>query len=115
MNGGASMSGITRRLVSASTVAIALCVACATPSSAAPEQYDVFLPAGIGCAGFGLGIDITPGNRNVKTFTDDQGNPVRILETGKGNDLVFTNDDTGASVSLKSNGSVSKTTFNSDG
>lgn len=40
---------------------------------------------------------------------------MRVLETGKGNELVFTNDDTGKSISLKSNGSVSNTTFNSGG
>ncbi len=63
---------------------------------------------------FGLGIGIAAGNRNIKEFTDDNGNVVRLLETGRGNDLVFTNDNTGETFVLNSNGSVSDTTFHAD-
>ncbi len=108
------MSRLIRRTAGVAAAA-ATVLALAAPAAAAPEDYDLFLPAGLGCEGFGLGIDISGGNRIIKEFTDENGNVVRILETGRGSDLTFTNDTTGASLALRSNGSVSDTTFNSDG
>lgn len=74
------------------------------------------LPAGLACADFDLTIEITPSDHYViKQWTDEYGNPVRMLTAGRGSDLLFINEDTGATFSLKGNGSVSHTTFNSDG
>lgn len=85
-------------------------------SATAVEPYDLVLPAGQACAGFNLGLNITenPG-RVLKEFRDADGNPVRTISAGRGSVLLFTNLDTGATVSLRSNGSVSKSTFNPDG
>jgi hypothetical protein len=103
------------RITAVLTAVAATVVTVVAPAEAAPEDYDIFLPAGVGCEGFGLGIDVSGGNRIIREFTDNEGNVVRILETGKGSDLTFTNDATGSSIVLRSNGSVSDTTFNSDG
>ena len=108
------MSRLIRRMAGVAAAA-ATVLALAAPAAAAPEDYDLFLPAGLGCEGFGLGIDISGGNRIIREFTDENGNVVRILETGRGTDLTFTNDTTGASLVLRSSGSVSDTRFNSDG
>ncbi len=51
----------------------------------------------------------------MKEWTDEYGNLVRMFEGGKGSDLIFTNEDTGATYSTMGNGSVSHTTFNPDG
>ena len=107
------MSALARITVVAAG-AVATLATIASPVAAAPEDYDIYLPAGSGCE-FDLGIDVSGGHRIVREFTDDNGTVVRILETGKGSDLTFTNDATGDSISLRSNGSVSDTTYNSDG
>jgi hypothetical protein len=73
------------------------------------QDQTIDLPAGQACAGFDLRIQIWDSpNRNVnKTFTDKDGNPVRLLSAGKGDTVAFTNLQTGASLSLKPNGVVS--------
>jgi hypothetical protein len=109
------MSRFLRGLIVASAGALAIGVTVSVPAAAEPDDYDIFLDAGQACADFGLGIDVTPGNRNIREFTDDNGNVVRILDTGRGNDLVFTNDDSGDTFTLKSNGAVNQTTFHGDG
>jgi hypothetical protein len=50
-----------------------------------------------------------------KEWTDAYGTVVRTISAGKGNDLLFVNEDTGATLATKANGSVEQTTFNSDG
>ena len=40
---------------------------------------------------------------------------IRTIDAGRGNDLVFTDVDTGRTFSLEANGSVSRTTYNPDG
>jgi hypothetical protein len=73
------------------------------------------LPAGLACADFTLTINITPGDHYVvKEWVDENGNPVRMLTAGRGADLEFINEDTGATFYLMGNGSVSHTTYNSD-
>jgi hypothetical protein len=47
-------------------------------------------------------------------FTDKNGNVIRSIGAGTGSALLFTNLDTGKTVSTKSNGAVSHTTFNPD-
>lgn len=67
----------------------------------------VDLPAGLACAGFDLRVEIVGNpNRVSREFTDRNGNVVRMLTAGKGNTLTFTNMQTGASLSLRPNGSV---------
>jgi hypothetical protein len=51
----------------------------------------------------------------MKEFTDQNGNVVRVLSAGKGSKLTFINLSTGATLSLKTGGSVNQFTFNPDG
>jgi hypothetical protein len=51
----------------------------------------------------------------MKEFADENGNVVRLLSTGKGFDLTFTNLNSGESIAFPSNGSVEQTTINADG
>jgi len=77
---------------------------------------ELTLPAGFACADFDLIIEITPSDHYVvKEWTDEDGNPVRMLTAGRGTDLEFINGSSGATFSLMGNGSVSHTTFNPDG
>ena len=74
------------------------------------------LPAGVACADFDLGLDFGPSKHTVmKEFKDKNGNVLRALEAGTGVAVTLTNMTTGEELSLKSNGAVSKTTFNADG
>jgi hypothetical protein len=50
----------------------------------------------------------------MRTFTDQNGQVVRLLSAGKGFDLTFTNLNSGESIAFPSNGSVERsdgTTF----
>jgi hypothetical protein len=60
-------------------------------------------------------VEGTGDKRIMRQFTDRNGNVVRLLSAGKGFTLTFTNVDTGESLMLQSNGSVERTTVNSDG
>ena len=60
-------------------------------------------------------MEVFGGTQVRKEFRDENGNLVRLLEAGKGSTLLFTNLDTGATLTLESNGSVTHTTFNPDG
>ena len=107
----------TRGLVSVLAVVGALTVpasAAAAPPSPGPD-IDFVLPAGVACADFDLRLTAGGGKRQSHTFVDRNGNVVRLLETGTGSALTFTNEETGESVSFKSKGSVARTTFNADG
>jgi hypothetical protein len=90
------------------------------PSIAAPPTGDVtnlVLPAGLACADFDLGIEITanPNRPELREFHDRNGNLVRLLSAGRGNKLVFTNLSSDKTLSLRANGSVSITKINPDG
>ena len=50
-----------------------------------------------------------------KVFVDKNGDPVRFLTAGTGQALTFTNFDTGATLSLRSNGAVSQVHVSPDG
>jgi hypothetical protein len=87
-----------------------------TSAASAAEPFDFSFPAGEACPGFALGLNITPNPRQAfKEFEDEAGNVVRTISAGRGSELLFTNIDTDKTVSLTSNGSVSKTSFNPDG
>jgi hypothetical protein len=80
------------------------------------DHYTVTFPAGSACSDFDLTVNIDTNDRQVyKEFTDKNGSTVRVITAGKGNDLEFVNGTTGATFSLKANGSVSHTIINPDG
>lgn len=70
------------------------------------------LPAGLACD-FALRVDGFV-NQVPKEFKDKNG-VVRFIRAGKGLALTFTNIDTGATLSLKPNGSVTHTTVYPNG
>jgi len=87
--------------------ALLMVVGLAGPATAAGSAV---YPAGIACAGFDLGVAWDDAsNARVRTFTDRDGNVVRVLQTGTGNNLVFTNMTSGRTVELRSNGAGSIT------
>jgi hypothetical protein len=104
------MSGL--RVLGSAAAAAALLVG-STAASAAAADLD--LPAGTACADFGVGVDISGGNQQVHEFRDAAGNVVRTISAGTGSNLTFTNQARGATLSLRSNGSVTRTTFHPDG
>jgi hypothetical protein len=80
----------------------------------AADTTMIDFPSGVACD-FALRVEISGGNQVVKEFVDKNGNVVRMLSAGKGSALLFTNLSTGATFSLKANGSVTHITFNPDG
>ena len=106
------MSGpfATRTLLTALAVMAALAV----PRVAAAQEPVVF-PAGIACE-FELRVESdTNPNRVFREWRDSDGNVVRTLEAGRGGDVTLVNTETGASLTLKGNGAVNRTTYNPDG
>jgi hypothetical protein len=87
-------------------------VANGPPQPVEPEEFE--LPAGQACD-FGLRVAQSGGNLHIKRFRDRNGVVVRTIQAGKGFLLTYTNLDTGNSVTIRTDGSVSKTTFNPDG
>ncbi|MGC5169800.1 hypothetical protein ACLQ2Q_04020 [Microbacterium sp. DT81.1] len=104
-----------RRLGVAALLAAAFSVAALPSAALAAEPYDAQFPAGQACS-FELGLNITSGGNMVeREFTDREGNVVRTLTAGKGFGLTFTNVDTGAALSSRSNGFATRTVLNPDG
>jgi hypothetical protein len=85
------------------------------PPDEVPPPGPVTLPAGLACPDFSLRVSWSGGNVHTKKFVDRNDNPVKIITAGKGFLLTYTNLDTGNSVTVRTDGSVSKTTFNPDG
>ena len=109
------MTRIARFIGTAVLTLVLSLVAVFSPGKPAiAADYDLDLPAGLACS-FELGVNVDGGNQVYKEFLDKNGNLVRSLSAGTGSALTFTNIDTGATFSLKSNGSVTHTTFNPDG
>lgn len=79
----------------------------------ASADFSFELPAGLAC-NFALGVDGIGEQPVYREFEDKDGN-LRVLQAGKGVELTFTNLDTGATLALKPDGSVSQQTFNPDG
>lgn len=73
------------------------------------------LPAGLACPGFDLRLEVRGMVQQNRTFTDRNGNPVRVVSVGKGSALTFINLNNGNTLSLRPNGSGSHTTINPDG
>lgn len=106
-----------RGVLSVMLVALILTLAAVLGSGSLATAADplvIDFPAGLACD-FDLRVEIRGGNQVVKEFVDKNGNVVRMLSAGKGSALLFTNLSTGATFSLKANGSVSHITFNPDG
>jgi hypothetical protein len=99
------------RALGVAVAAAGMIIAGAASASAAEP---IVLPSGIGCA-FELRIDVSGGKQQYREFTDQNGNVVRTISAGRGTDLVFTNAENGKSISLRSNGSVSRTRVNPNG
>ncbi len=104
----------TGRVLQGATLGMAVLVGGVVPATAAEPDFVVDLPAGTAC-GFDLRIEGEGGNTITRTFEDQNGNVVRVLETGTGSALTFTNLATGASFSTRSNGAVRNTELNADG
>jgi hypothetical protein len=89
-----------RRLATATVLALAAMIVVAQPASA--QVHDVVLPAGIGCD-FELALDNIEGPPLRREFTDRNGNTVRLF-AGKSGAVIYTNLETGESVSFQSRG-----------
>lgn len=113
---GMSMNPAIRRLgVAAATAALSLGMGTSTALGAEDPDFSFDLPAGVACAGFDLRVEGWGGNQHFREFEDDDGNVVRTISAGTGSALTFTNLSTGATVSLKSNGSTTHQSVGSDG
>src|SRR5687768_16024464 len=99
---------VSSRLVRAT--ALGLAFGMVTALVAAQET----LPAGVACS-FPLQFQVAGTPPDTKVFTDKEGNPVKSITAGKGVQLTINNVTSGATLSLKANGSVTKQTFNPDG
>jgi hypothetical protein len=77
-------------------------------------DFTVDLPKGNACPSFDLRVQ-SIGEGTAKDFLDKEGNLVKSITAGRGAQLTFTNLATSVSLTLKSNGSVSKVTRNADG
>jgi hypothetical protein len=99
----------TNRLVASASLLAALSLSVAQPSFAAPPDPEppgeFIIPAGLGCS-FELGLDSSAGEVRTITFTTENGQPGRIISVKTGVVLTYTNRETGASVTIKTSGSV---------
>jgi hypothetical protein len=89
-----------RRLATATVLALAALIVAAQLASA--QEHDVVLPAGVGCD-FALALDNIEGPPLRREFTDRNGNTVRLF-AGKSGAVIYTNLETGESVSFQSRG-----------
>jgi hypothetical protein len=97
----------SRRLVLAAILVAVVVLGSALPALA--ETYP-------GCSGFDVQVDNLGGDHLVnKLFYDRDGNLVRFLQAGKGDELTFTNLATGDALTTPANGGVTHLTFNADG
>jgi hypothetical protein len=90
-----------RRLATATILASAAMIVAVQPASA-QEEHDVELPAGVGCD-FALGLDNIEGPPLRREFTDQNGDKVSLF-AGKSGAVIYTNLETGESVSFQSRG-----------
>ncbi len=94
------------------SAALATLAATALAGLAAParaQTHDLELPAGLACPDFGLGVDIDGDAPVAREFHDRDGNLVKTIAAGRGQQLTFTNLTTGHTVSLAANGAVNIT------
>ena len=108
------MAGSSRRRARAALIGVAALVAAAVPMPAHAADFEVVLPAGLACE-FELKVAGTGDATVIREFTDANGHIVRTLSAGRGQALTFTNVSTEKSLSLRSNGAVTRTILNADG
>jgi hypothetical protein len=111
------MNTAIKSAITASVFAVVLGSPSIVNAYECPQGYDgLTLDLGLACGEFPLTICIKGSEHRVyKEWTDEYGTVVRSLSAGKGNDLLFVNEDTGAMLKTKANGAVEHTTFNADG
>jgi hypothetical protein len=108
-----SWSFTKRTLVAAAAASAMALAVSAADAVAAPFSFE--LPAGTACT-FGIAVDGTGGDKRTDhTFVDAGGKTVRILSTGRGSQLTFTNLANGNTLALSSNGAIADTVYNADG
>jgi len=97
--------------------AVLLSLGAAVPTAVAADPDFTFdLPMGLACPSFDLRLEgFVADSRVSRTFYDKSGNVVRMFAGGKGNVLTFTNLSNGASLTLRTGGSVEKIGLNADG
>lgn len=112
----------SRRIAPSVLLTAALLTSSPAAIAAPPEKGDPVadfgpfnLPAGQGCKDFALRVEGTDSNVNVRTFRDKEGEVVRVLQTGSGYTLTYTNLDTGESVTIRPTGSNRTTVENPNG
>jgi hypothetical protein len=105
-------TAIAAAILAALTLTAAQSTVAEPPQPVPPPSFE--FDAGVACD-FPLELVSSGGNVHIKEFVDRNDNPVRIIQAGKGFLLTYTNLDTGSSVTIRTDGSVSRTTFNPDG
>lgn len=104
----------TLRNAGALSAAIVLLLSAGPPALAADPAFEIEFDAGVACS-FPLHVAaFGEGPQAFKTFTDRDGRE-RTITAGRGHALTFTNVDTGATVSTRSNGGAARTQTNADG
>lgn len=84
-------------------------------SSAVAQSWTYTFQGAEAVCDFPLVVTGSGGDHRVnREFRDKAGN-LRVFSAGKGQDLTFTNDVTGASFSTPANGAVTRTTYRPDG
>jgi autotransporter passenger strand-loop-strand repeat protein len=113
------MRTLRTAIAAAILAALTLTATQSTVANGPPQPVEpplpIEFPAGIACPGFELRVSWSGGNVHTKQFVDRDGNPVGTITAGKGFLLTYTNIDAGNSVTIRTDGSVSKTTYNPDG
>lgn len=85
------------------------------PGDPLADFEPIVFDAGIACPDFGLSVEGSDAQGKVRTFVDQNGDTVRILVTGRGYNLTFTNLATGEELVLPSTGSSQVIVPNADG
>lgn len=85
------------------------------PNDPLADFGPIVLDAGVACPDFALSVEGSDPQGKVRTFVDRNGDTARILTTGRGYNLTFTNMNTGEELVLPSTGSSQVTVPNADG
>lgn len=110
------MNSALRRIgIAASIATLAMGAGTSTAMGADGPDFTVDFPAGVACAGFAVRVEGSGGNQHTREFRDAEGQLVRMITAGTKPGLTLINMSTGASLDIKSDGSVQHTTFHSDG
>lgn len=104
-------------LLAAAVLAVPTAATAVPPDPDAPlADFDpIVFDAGVACSDFALSVEGSDAQGKVRTFVDRNGDPVRILTTGRGYNLTLTNMTTGEELVLPSTGSSQVVVPNADG